>query len=162
MYGPAIRLKSSARCTFPSRFAATPPCLGAVWERPATPPSVHVRVVEQKSIAVQGEDERGLQRFRVREGLLHPAANSVSVVLGFDHRERKARFVFEDIIRSPALASAEESVTHDDASVDGAELLANLILRPSGPLQRRCDAPSAHLRLGQVSILQSISLTGGP
>ncbi len=54
-------------------------------------------VVEDEGVAIADEDEGDVQGQGIVEGLLHPGANGVIVVLGLDQRERDA-VVIENVV----------------------------------------------------------------
>ena len=63
-------------------------------------------IVFQERVAVAAVGERNIEDFGVFEGLLHPCTDRVRVVFGFDDRDRKVRFVEEQVVglfRFPAL-----------------------------------------------------------
>jgi hypothetical protein len=50
--------------------------------------------MEHEAVAIWGENQRDLERRGVVEGLLHPVANAMIVVLRFDQCDRNVRSLF--------------------------------------------------------------------
>ena len=61
-------------------------------------------VVKQKGVAVGREDEGDVLHLGVLERLLHPAADTVSVVLGLDKRNGDVGLDVEDVVGALGLA----------------------------------------------------------
>ena len=114
-------------------------------------------VVEEKPVAVRAEHEGQVKRVlvRVTEGLLHPRADAVVVVLGLDHSQRNVRLEVQQVVGELRLASLDRLPADDDPPLREEDLLANLSLKvPPRSHQRRRDELRADVTFGQGFLVE--------
>jgi hypothetical protein len=71
--------------------------------------------MEDKTVAIGRKRKRDVERYRVVEGLLHPVADAMIVVLCLDDGDGDIGLVIEDVIGAFRLATGDELAPNDDA-----------------------------------------------
>ena len=74
-------------------------------------------VVEEKGVAVGGEDERDVEGRGVLQGLLHAVADAVVVVLCLDQGDGDVRLVVENVVGTLGFAAGDELAADDDPAL---------------------------------------------
>lgn len=106
-------------------------------------------VVEEEAVAVGRKDEGDVERGGVIEGLLHPGADAVLVVFGFDQCDREVGFVEEDVIGTLGLAAGHDPAADGDPTFGEGMLFADLQhFVPTRAAERRCDELGANVAFG--------------
>ena len=89
-------------------------------------PGLHI--VFQETVAIRAVHKRNVQHFGIFDGLLHPGANAVSVILRLDDSQRNIGLVVKQIVGALSLSSGSNISADDDTTVREIVLHADLLL----------------------------------
>ncbi len=116
-------------------------------------------VVEHEPVAVGGKDKGDVQRGGIIQSLLHPVADGVGVVLGFDQGDGEIGLVIEDIVGPLGFAAGDELAANDDSAFGERDLATNLrCLIPAGLNDRWRDALGANIGFAEGLFVHFLSL----
>lgn len=116
-------------------------------------------VMKDKAVAVGREHEGDIERHRIVEGLLHPGADAVVIVLGLDDSDRNIWFVVKDVVSALGLAAGNELSPDDDAAFGEVDLFADLHHPvPARALYGWADELGADIALAEVFLVHTDSI----
>ena len=113
--------------------------------------------MKDKAVAVGREHKRDVERRGIVEGLLHPVADAVVVVLGLDDGDRDIGLVIKDVIGALGFAAGNELAANDDAALGEGDLLADLHHPvPARAFHGGADELGADVALAEVFLVHAV------